>query len=127
MNKGAIDMSAIFGFIQDIKKTNKDKISIERMQKWNRAYGRDGEEVSEGGEFGLGCCYEKLSADAALSDALFYSTCNIHLSEMEKSEADKYKYYWETIDRYADLSDFEPENPTASEIERLKKDSYEKA
>lgn len=73
------------------------------------------------------CLNEKLSADAALSDALFYSTCNIHLSEMEKSEADKYKYYWETIDRYADLSDSEPENPTAAEIERLKKDSYEKA
>lgn len=53
-------MSGIFGFIQkEIKKNN--IINIEKMQKWNRAYGRDGENVLVGTSYGLGCCYENFA------------------------------------------------------------------
>lgn len=65
----------------------------------------------------------KVAADAALSDALFYSTCIVHLSEMEKSDPESYQYYWLTISRNADLSDSEPEEPDSAAIEKLRKDS----
>jgi len=66
---------------------------------------------------------EKITADAALSDALFYSTCNVHLSEMEKTDPKSYQYYWLTLSGYADLSDIEPEQPDAAAIEKLRNDS----
>lgn len=58
-------MSGIFGFFQNFNVDN--KIDIEKMQSWHRAYGREGEEVYEGADFGFGCCYEKLSKDAKRS------------------------------------------------------------
>ena len=64
---------------------------------------------------------EKLSADAALSDALFHLTCIIHLAEMENADSDAYQYYWLTIANNADLSELDPEQPNAASIEKLRK------
>ena len=70
---------------------------------------------------------EKLSADAALSDALFYSACTVHLEKMKKSNPEGYEHYWLTIGEKADLSDSEPTEPDKAAIEKLRKDSSDKA
>lgn len=73
------------------------------------------------------CLVEKIKADAALSDALFYSSCLIHLEPMKKSDSTAYEYYWLTLGENADLSDSEPMKPDTASIERLKKVREEKS
>ena len=70
---------------------------------------------------------KKISADSALCDTLFNSACTIHLSEMEKSDPETYKYYWLTISQFADLSDIDPEHADDAAIEKLKKNSADAA
>lgn len=69
---------------------------------------------------------EKLSADAAVSDALFYSSCLVHLSHMEEKDPQGYRYYWLSIGKNADLSNEVFESPDAAETEKLKKVREEK-
>ncbi len=60
-------MSGIFGYVQrNVGETGKG-IAIQGMQSWNRAYGREGEEVFEGTGFCIGCALEKLSVEAVKS------------------------------------------------------------
>lgn len=61
-------MSGIFGYAQSIGEENNGNMEINPMLLWNRAYGRDGEEIYEGWNFGIGCCYEKLSDTAKRSN-----------------------------------------------------------
>lgn len=58
-------MSGIFGFVQG-EADRSNTIDINRMRLWNSAYGSDDEEMFIGECFGLGCCYEKLSAEAKM-------------------------------------------------------------
>lgn len=69
---------------------------------------------------------EKIEADAALSDALFYSSCLIHLNEMKNKDLSAYEYYWKTIGENADLSDKDPNIVDKAAIEKLKKDCEDK-
>lgn len=90
-------------------------------------YLRENEDMNK--RFGKQFCLrlsEKLNADAALSDMLFYSACLVHLSHMEDKDPQGYRYYWLTIGENADLSDEEPESPDAAAIEKLKKTRQEK-
>lgn len=72
------------------------------------------------------CLENKICADAALSDALFYSSCTVHLDNMKKIEPQVYEYYWNTIGENADLSSSDPLNPDKAAIEKLKKDCADK-
>ncbi len=56
-------MSGIFGYLQNTTGIIENKINIKTMQLWNRAYGKDAEELSEGDCYGIGCCYERLSIE----------------------------------------------------------------
>ncbi len=56
-------MSGIYGFVQTAAATVEAGLAMKRMQRWNRAYGRDREEVYAEEGFGVGCACEKLSAD----------------------------------------------------------------
>ena len=54
-------MSGIFGVLQKEGYQNDCNEDIKRLNLWNRAYGRDIQESVVGENFGIGCCYEKLS------------------------------------------------------------------
>lgn len=62
-----IDMSGIFGFLQDVSEVSDSKKMLAKMQSWNRAYGKEAEEAVEDKGVGLGCCYEKISVDTKCS------------------------------------------------------------
>ena len=59
-------MSGVYGYMQN-RAAAGAKIEIQKLQLWNRAYGREAEDMFEDGSFGIGCAYEKLAGDAARS------------------------------------------------------------
>ncbi len=69
---------------------------------------------------------EKLDADAALSDALYFTVASPHMESLTEKDTVTYSYYMETLSDYGDLSSSEPENPDSSQIGRLEKESREK-
>lgn len=60
-------MSGVFGLLSNDELNGDNDTYIDRMHKWNRAYGRDNEELYQRGKINLGCCYEKLAKAGKVS------------------------------------------------------------
>lgn len=60
-------MSGIYGIWKPLKKVVNDTADIDRLKRWNMAYGNEQEMLYIGEEIGMGCSYEKLSETAPKS------------------------------------------------------------
>lgn len=61
-------MSGIYGVFQKMSENNVEKIDIRKMYAWNKAYGREKEDLYQGSFVSLGCCYEGFSDETVCTD-----------------------------------------------------------
>ena len=106
-------MSGVYGVIQFEKGRDADEQYMKKMQMWNRAYGKDNEEIYVEENWAIGCCYEKLSLHMpqsspvlkriniyAVIDACLYNKAEImELCEIKQDISDE-ELLLEYIEKY---------------------------